>query len=188
MRSVRLEQPFQQQVLHQYTYEHAAITAVLLLGSVIHVDELERPLQELLQLHARGVGFSVVTRRQRVVVERYAVDDADEQEGPVRAALGVRGVGAVVYGEEDVRGLAEVGESAAEGHGVRCVLEEVGHAGAEKDNLSFGEGAELFPLDVPVNMSLLSFFLLLLFLLFLDAGGWLGGRTNSCQNAMAWTK
>jgi len=58
------------------------------------------------------VGFLTVGGGEAVVVEGDAVDDGDEEEGPVRAGLGGVGVGAVVDGEEDVGYLTEVGEGA----------------------------------------------------------------------------
>ena len=48
-------------------------------------------------------------------MECYVVNDADDEEGPVRAGVDDVGVEAVVDGEEDMRGVGEVGEGAAEG-------------------------------------------------------------------------
>lgn len=51
-------------------------------------------------------------------MEGDAVDEADEQEGPVGAAFGELDVVAVVDGEEDVRCGCEVWEGVFEGGGV----------------------------------------------------------------------
>ena len=60
----------------------------------------------------------VVGGAEGVVVEGEAVEEADEEEGPVGAAFGEVGVGAVVDGEEDVGCRCEVGEGVFEGGGV----------------------------------------------------------------------
>jgi hypothetical protein len=62
------------------------------------VDEPQSSTQQLFELVACVARLAVVGGGQRVVVERDAVDDADEQERPVRAALGVLDVVRVVYG------------------------------------------------------------------------------------------
>ena len=89
-----------------------------------------------------------VVRVHAVVVEGDAVDDADEQQGPVRAAFGDGGVAVVVYGQEDVGRVCEVWQSGFQGQRVRGLEEEKGHAGAEQDDVRFGVGAQFLVLEV----------------------------------------
>ena len=68
-------------------------------------------------------------------MEGDAVDDGDEEQGPVGAAFGDFGVAAVVDGEEDVGCFGEVGQGVFEGDGVGGLGEHEGHAGPEEDDL-----------------------------------------------------
>lgn len=60
-------------------------------------------------------------------MEGDAVDDGHEEEGPVGAAFGDRNVAGIVYREEDVGGLGEVGEGFFEGEGIGCLHEHKCH-------------------------------------------------------------
>ena len=102
------QQAPEQQVLHEQADEDAAVAAVLLLGRVVHVDEAEGPAEQLGHLLGDGAALELVDGGQAVVVEGDAVEHADEQQRPVRAALGLLDVAAVVDRQEDVRRRAEV--------------------------------------------------------------------------------
>ena len=78
----------------------------------------------------------------------HAVDDGDEEEGPVRAAFGEVDILAVVDGEEDVGGPAEVGESGDEGERVGGLHQHEGHAGPEEDDVGIFVFGEEFSLEV----------------------------------------
>lgn len=81
-------------------------------------------------------------------MEGHAIDDGDEEERPVRAAFGEVDVLAVVDGEEDVGGAAEVGESRDEGERVRGLHEHEGHARPEEDDVGVLILGEKFALEV----------------------------------------
>lgn len=81
-------------------------------------------------------------------MEGDAVDGADEQQRPVRAAFCGRHVAVVVDGEEDVGRGCEGGEGFAQGEGVGRVEQHEGHAGPEEDDAGFGVGGEVFALEV----------------------------------------
>jgi hypothetical protein len=57
-------------------------------------------------------------------------------------------VGVVIYGQEDVCCVSEVGEDFFQGEGLGGLHEHVGHGGAEEDDGGFGEGIELFAFEV----------------------------------------
>lgn len=84
-------------------------------------------------------------------MEGDAVEETDEQERPVGAAFGEFDVGAVVDGEEDVRGVGEVWEGVFEGGGVGGLHEHEGHGGAEEDDVGVGVLGEGFALEVSVE-------------------------------------
>ena len=81
-------------------------------------------------------------------MEGRAVDDGHDEEGPMRAAFGLCDVGVVIYRQEDVGCVAEVGEDFFEGEGLGALHEHVGHGGTEEDDGGFREGVELFALEV----------------------------------------
>ena len=78
----------------------------------------------------------------------HAIDDGDEEERPVGAAFGEVDVLAVVDGEEDMGGAAEIRESGDEGEGVGGLHEHEGHAGPEEDDLGVVIFGEEFSLEV----------------------------------------
>lgn len=83
---------------HQYTHKHATVTPIFLLRAVVH-GYVSQPLsQQLLELDRRAAPLAVVGVGHGVVVEGDAVDDGDEEERPVGAALGLRNVDGVVDG------------------------------------------------------------------------------------------
>lgn len=133
---------------HEHTNENAAVAAVLLLRTIIHRDKPQSFAQQLFQLHSRTPCFPLIGLGHGVVVEGHAVDDGHEEEGPMRAAFGLCDVGVVIYRQEDVGRVAEVGEDFFEGEGLGALHEHVGHGGAEEDDGGFGEGVELFALEV----------------------------------------
>ena len=57
-------------------------------------------------------------------------------------------VGIVVYGEEDVRGCAEVGESFLECERIGGLHEHKAHGGTEEDDRGFWKGLQVFALEV----------------------------------------
>ena len=67
-------------------------------------------------------------------MEGHAVDDGYEKERPMRATLCDRDVTCIIYGEEDVGSLGEVGEGFSEGEGIRRLHEHECHRGAEEDD------------------------------------------------------
>lgn len=103
---------------HQHAHKDAAIAGILLLGRVVEVDEADGLAGQLGDFEGGKRSFLVVGGVHGVVVEGEAVEEADEEEGPVGAAFGELDVGAVVDGEEDVGCGGEVGEGVFEGGGV----------------------------------------------------------------------
>ena len=81
-------------------------------------------------------------------MERYAVDDADQEEGPVRAALGEVRVMAVIDGEKDVRCAGEVWQGFFERKRVRRLHKHEGHGGAEEDDVGVFVLVEVFAFEV----------------------------------------
>ena len=81
-------------------------------------------------------------------MEGDAVDDADEQEGPVGAGFGLGRGGVVVYGEEDVRCASEVAEGGSDGCGVGSEFEELRHGGPEEDDVGIRVVHEDFTFEV----------------------------------------
>lgn len=102
-------------MLHEQTHIDAAVAAVLLLGGVLEVAEIEGFPQQLGEPMCDDFGFVVVGGGQRVVVEGYAIYDRDKQERPVRAPLGGVDAAAIVHGEEYVGCFCEVRERGFEG-------------------------------------------------------------------------
>lgn len=92
-------------------------------------------------------GLEVIVA-EGVVVEGDAVDLGDEQEGPVRAALGFGDRGGVVDGKEDVGCAREVWECGFERERVGGLEEHEGHGGAEEDDVCAWEPGQLFALEV----------------------------------------
>ena len=73
-------------------------------------------------------------------MEGYAVDDTDEEQGPVGTAFCVLDIAAVVYGEEDMGCVFEGRQGRFQGHGVVGLEKHEGHAGAKEDDAGFGVG------------------------------------------------
>lgn len=135
-------------MLHEQADEDAAIAAVLLLGRVVHVDEAEGLAEQLGHLLGDGAAFELVDGGQAVVVEGDAVERADEQQRPVRAALGLLDVAAVVDRQEDVRRRAEVRQHVFQRQRVRRVHQHERHAGAQQRDGCPRVGFELLMLEV----------------------------------------
>ena len=95
---------------HVQAHEHPAITRIVLQRRVLKVDESERFVDQFGEFLGDVVRLVLVARRHAVVVEGHAVDNRHQQEGPVRAAFGDGYAVVVVYGEEDVADVGEVGE------------------------------------------------------------------------------
>ena len=133
---------------HLYTHKDSAVAAVLLPRTVVQVDESQPSLQQLGKLVGCLLGLVVVGRTERIVVEGHAVDDGHKEEGPVRAAFREIDVLAVVDGEEDMGGAAEVRERRDEGEGVGGLHEHEGHAGPEEDDVGVSVFGEEFSLEV----------------------------------------
>ncbi len=53
--------------------------------------------------------FVLISRRHRIVVKGNTVDDGNEEQGPVSSAFCDRHRVVVVYGEEDVCDICEIG-------------------------------------------------------------------------------
>jgi len=86
-------------------------------------------------------------------VEGDAVDEADEEERPVRAPFGHLDVPAVVDGQEYVCRFAEVRQGVFDGSWVGSLHEHERHGGAEEDDVGVGVFAENLTFQVPVRMS-----------------------------------
>jgi hypothetical protein len=142
------QQAPKQQVLHEQADEDAAVAAVLLLGRVVHVDEAEGLAEQLGHLLGDGAALELVDGGQAVVVEGDAVEHADEQQRPVRAALGLLDVAAVVDRQEDVRRRAEVRQYVFQRQWVRRVHQHERHAGAQQRDGCLRVGFELLMLEV----------------------------------------
>lgn len=133
---------------HLDTNVHAAITAILLLRTILQIHEPKRPIQQRTNLIRSKPRLIVIGRGQGIVVEGHAVDDRDEQERPVAAAFGDGHVARVVYGEEDVCCAGEVGEGVFQGERVGRLHEHEGHGGAEEDDVGGGVFAKFFTFEV----------------------------------------
>ena len=117
-------------MLHQQTHIDATIAAVLLPRRVLEVQEPQRPAEEDAESVRQELRLGAVGGVHAVVVEGDAVDDADEEQRPVRAALCHFRVAAVVHRQEDVRRVREVWQRRAQGQGVFGLQEQKGHAWA----------------------------------------------------------
>lgn len=98
--------------------------------------------------------FASVSGWEGVVVERYAVDEGDEQEGPVSAAFRFDDVMAVVNGEEDMSRFREVGERITEGTRVGSLKKHEGHARTQENNVGSFVFGEAFAFEVSSFVSL----------------------------------
>lgn len=127
------QQPVEQQMADVQADKDATVAAVFLDGRVVQVHKPDGPVEQRAELHGDGVCFIPVARRQRIVVERDAVDYRDEQQRPVRAAFSLSHVPAVVDWEEDMRRFAKVWKSIAEGPRIGGLQEHKGHARAKED-------------------------------------------------------
>lgn len=70
--------------------------------AVIQIYESKLSVQERGEFGRKLLCVADIPRWERVIVEGDAVDDRDEEQGPVGTGLGGSGVVAVGYGEEDV--------------------------------------------------------------------------------------
>ena len=129
------QQAVLEQELDLLADEDAAVHAVALLGAVVEVEELERHAQQLAELARHGAGLALVGAHERVVVEGAPVADADEQQRPVRAALGHAHVAVVVDRQEDVADALEGRQRVAQRRRVRRLHQEEGHAGPEEHDV-----------------------------------------------------
>ena len=68
-------------------------------------------------------------------MERDPVDDRDQQQRPMRAALCLRDIAAIVNGEEDMGGPGKVWERFTESARVGSLKNHKGHAGSEKNDV-----------------------------------------------------
>lgn len=68
-------------------------------------------------------------------MERDVVDNGNEEQRPMGAALGLRDIATVVYRQEDVGSLGEVGKGFAKGARVGSLKNHEGHAGTEQDDI-----------------------------------------------------
>lgn len=77
-----------------------------------------------------------------------AIDDGDEQEGPMRSTFCLGDVAAVVYREEDVGRVIEIWQDFLEGEGLGRLPKHVGHGWTQEDDGGFGVSAQLFALEI----------------------------------------
>lgn len=68
-------------------------------------------------------------------MECDSVDDRDQEEGPVRAALCLGDVATVVDGEEDMCCATEIRECLAQSPGIGRLKDHERHARSEKDDV-----------------------------------------------------
>ena len=135
---------------HRQAYKDSTVTAIILQRGIIQLHEAERAVEEPAYFLGDDRGFALVAGGEGVVVEGDAVDDGDEEEGPVGAAFGFDDGAAVVDWEEDVGCFGEVGEGFEECARVRGLEEHKGHAGAEEDDVGGFVFGEEFAFEVPV--------------------------------------
>jgi len=115
---MRHQQFPQQQMPHLYAHEYSAITAVLLLRTIRKINELQLPTQQRPQLSRRHLRLPLIRGIERIVMESYAVEDTDKEEGPVGAPFGEGRVAAIVDREKNVGCAGEVWEGFFHGHRV----------------------------------------------------------------------
>ena len=84
-------------------------------------------------------------------MEAHAVDNADQEERPVRAAFCHAGISAIVDGQEDVGCVSERGEGFFEGERVLCLRKEKGHRGSEENDFGAGVLGKVFAFEVSKN-------------------------------------
>ena len=98
-------------------------------------------------------GMDRVAAVHAVVVERDPIPDRHDRQAPVAAAFCLFRVDAVVDGQEDVGGFADIGQGGAHRHhGLRAVvggeLEHHHHAGPEQDDVAGGVQSEVLFLEI----------------------------------------
>lgn len=142
------QQLIHQQMLHEQAHKDATIAPILLLRRVQQIDKLQRPAKQLLELMTRQPRLHLIAGTQRVVMERHAVQNTDEQQRPMRPALGDVDGAAVVDGQEDVGRAGEVWQCGFEGERVLGFHQQEGHAGAQEDDARFGVLGEFFSFQV----------------------------------------
>ena len=112
------KQSLHEKVSHVHAHEHTAITAAILLGRVIQVHEPDWHVEEVSEFAGHDISFPDIALVQRVIVESDAVDDRDQQKGPMGTAFCLADVAAIIDGEENVGGSAEVWECFAKSAGI----------------------------------------------------------------------
>jgi len=133
---------------HVQAHEHATVARVVLLRRVLQVDEAEGLVDQAAEFLGRVVCFGLVAGWEAVVVEGDAVDDADEEEGPVRAAFCGGDALVVVDGEEDVCDVCEVREGVFDCSRVGCLHEHEGHGWSEENDVAVFVVGEIFAFEV----------------------------------------
>lgn len=133
---------------HAETDEHAAVTAVLLHGRILKLNEAYLAAKQLAEFHRYRVRLPPISRGERVVVECDSVDDGNEEQRPVSATLGLVGIVAVIYREKDMCCPAEVRQRLTESAGVGCLENHKRHAGAEKHDVRGFILGQKLPLEV----------------------------------------
>jgi hypothetical protein len=108
------QQALEEEVTHVHADKDATVTRVVLLGGVGEVDEIDGLVDETRHLPGGVVGLGDVAGGHAVVVEGDAVDEGDEQQGPVGATFGDGDRVVVVDGQEDVGYVGEVGQGVLE--------------------------------------------------------------------------
>lgn len=136
------------EISHLHADINAAVGAILLLRTIRQVREFEGFAEELADLVSCELGVVHVRRGERVVVESYAVDDADQKEGPVGASFRDFDIAAIVDGEEYMSRPRKVGESTLESGGIGCLHQHEGHGGPKEDDLRVFVLAKLLPLEI----------------------------------------
>src|SRR5271155_2053605 len=88
--------------------KHSTIRAILLLRTVLQIDEAERLIEECRELLGDMMCVADIPRRQRVIVERDSINHGDQKKRPVRASLSNGWRLVVIDWEEDVRCICEI--------------------------------------------------------------------------------
>ena len=81
-------------------------------------------------------------------MKRYAVDDADQEQRPVRTTLGEIRIVAVVDGEEDVCCTGEIWQGFFERERIGRLHEHEGHGWAEENNVGVFVLVEVLAFEV----------------------------------------
>jgi hypothetical protein len=142
------QEPLDQEMSHEKADKNATIATVLLLGSVLEVDKLERTAQDVAELVGGLAGDPRVRGAERIIVKGSAVGKRHDQQGPMATALCDTDIACVVDGQENVRNAIKLGQGAEDLCRVGLLHEEEGHAGTQENDSGAGVTGEGLALQV----------------------------------------